>query len=107
MKKLILILSLFASTSQAQQRDTLTIQDMQYNLYRSHQEYRTGTVVSILGLLAILASVEAKNSEMPLPELGYIGAGMVTVGGIIQIDSHKWIGRAGKLLKKHNRKSRK
>lgn len=107
MKKLIIILTLFASTAQAQQRDTLTIQDMQYNLFRSHQEYRTGTVLSLIGLLAVTASIAAKDAEMPTKELTWIGGGMIAVGGIIQIDSHKWIGRAGKLLKKPKKSVRK
>jgi hypothetical protein len=98
MKKLILILSLFASTVQAQQ-ETISIQDMQYNLFRSHQEYRTGTVMIVGGLLAVAASVAAKDADLPSKEIGYFGAAFLTIGCVIHIDSHKWIGRAGKNIK--------
>lgn len=100
MKKLIIAL-LLSSSVQAQ--DTLTIQDMQYNLYRSHQEFRSGTIISLLGALAVLASIQAKNSDMAIPELTYAGAGMITVGTVLHIDSHKWIGRCGKNRNKKRR----
>ena len=106
MKKLILILSLFASTVQAQQ-DTITMQDMQYNLYVSHKQYREGTVVVIIGLLTMIASSQFKSTEMKMPELNYIGGGLIAVGGFIQIDSHKWLGRSCKLWKKSKQRARK
>lgn len=102
MKKLIIAL-LLSTSAQAQTPDTLTIQDMQYNLYRSHQEFRSGTIISLLGALAVLASIQAKNSDMAIPELTYAGAGMITVGTVLHLDSHKWIGRCGKNRNKKRR----
>lgn len=100
MKKLIIAL-LLSSSVQAQ--DTLTIQDMQYNLYRSHQEFKSGTILSLLGVLAVLTSIEAKRSDMAIPELGYIGGGLITIGTVLHIDSNKWIGRCGKNRNKKRR----
>lgn len=99
MKNLIILL-LLAGSVQAQTADTLTIQDMQYNLFRSHQEYRTGTVMIVGGLLAVAASVAAANADLPSKEIGYFGAAFLTVGCVIHIDSHKWIGRSGRKLLK-------
>ena len=93
MKKLIIAL-LLSSTVQAQ--DPLSIQDMQYNLYRSHQEFKSGTLLTLVGVLAIITSMEAKRADMAIPELGYIGGGLITIGTVLHIDSHKWIGRSGK-----------
>lgn len=102
MKKLIIAL-LLTSSAQAQTTDTLTIQDMQYNLYRSHQEFKSGTILSLLGVLAVLTSIEAKRSDMAIPELGYIGGGLITIGTVLHLDSHKWIGRCGKNRNKKRR----
>lgn len=73
---------------------------MQYNLFRSHQEYRTGTVMIVGGLLAVAASVAASDADLPSKEIGYFGAAFLTVGCVIHIDSHKWIGRSGRKLLK-------
>lgn len=93
MKKLIIALLLITASVHGQ--DSLKIQNMQYNLCRSHQQFKTGTIMSLIGLLAVVTMVQAKESDTNIPELGYIGGGLMTVGAIIQLDSHKFIGRAG------------
>ena len=98
--KNFIILLLLAGSVQAQTADTLTIQDMQYNLFRSHQEYRTGTVMIVGGLLAVAASVAASDADLPAKEIGYLGSAFLTVGCVIHIDSHKWIGRSGRKMLK-------
>ncbi len=65
---------------------------MQLNLHRAHREFRTGTIFYTVGLgLALLAG----SNENTSPGLVLLGSGFLITGGILHIDSHKHIGRAG------------
>lgn len=76
--------------------------NIQLNLNKAHKQFSTGTLMVLTGAIlttagAILtardndATSKAKNNNALL----YVGAAMTTTGVVIQIDSHKWIGRAG------------
>jgi hypothetical protein len=65
---------------------------MQLHLRRSQKEFRTGTIFYAVGLgLTILAA----GNEKPSPGLVLVATGCLITGGILHIDSHKHIGRAG------------
>jgi hypothetical protein len=109
--RVIIILALIAPTFlQAQDLDSLkakilaieqTQTHMQIELSAAHKEFRTGTIVMIAGVivssLELLKPSRGDSGEpRPKPILGYIGVGMITIGGAIQIHSHRHIGRAGR-----------
>jgi hypothetical protein len=78
-----------------------TQKHMRIELSSAHKEFRNGTILVIAGV--IVGSLELlhtsrgdSNAPRPKPMLAYIGAGMVTIGGAIQIHSHRHIGRAGR-----------
>jgi hypothetical protein len=65
---------------------------MQLNLHKAHREFRTGTIFYAIGIgLTVLLA----GQENPSPGLVLIGSGFLITGGILHIDSHKHIGRAG------------
>lgn len=87
-------------------------QEMQVALAKSHKKFSTGTLLLVGGMTTLVASgiIYAKQSTntdiaengklvKPTPVLLFIGGGLVTAGAIVQIDSHKWIGRAGRRSK--------
>lgn len=88
-----------------------TQEQIQVNLAKGHKEFSTGTFFLIGGVATtVLATVlynkgtRNQNSDeqgkiRPSPVLLCIGGGMITAGTVIQIDSYKWIGRAGRKRK--------
>ena len=70
-------------------------------LMKSHKEFRTGTNFVIAGL--IFAGVEylvqkdnsSINETNKHTSFGYFAAGCFLIGGILMIDSHRYIGKAG------------
>ncbi len=67
-------------------------QDIQLHLHRAHREFRTGTIFYAVGLgLTVLAA----GSDEPNSGLILLGTGFLAAGGVLHIDSHKHIGRAG------------
>ena len=67
---------------------------MQMHLHTAHREFRTGTIFYTVGLgLTVLAA----SNENTAPGLVLLGSGFLITGGILHIDSHKHIGRAGQI----------
>jgi len=116
MKKLLLLLLLIPAFSQAQ--DTTTVQIInalnkqaeainRISLYLDYCDgrYRTGTIMAMSGLgitgagllINSLGNGEGNsNSNAPIVVSG-MGGLLTVIGGILIIDSHKWIGRAGRV----------
>jgi hypothetical protein len=81
----------------------LAINNIHYNMVRSHKEFQVGTLFIItgaalttIGTLLIIDEPGDLPNNNKNPALLYAGAGMMTIGTVIQINSHKWIGRAGR-----------
>lgn len=84
---------------------------IQVNLTKAHSKFSTGTMLIVGGVVTTIAAVllydrglrngnsDEQGRVMPSPVIMGIGSAMVTVGTAIQIDSHKWIGRAGRRRK--------
>lgn len=70
-------------------------QEIQLHLARSHREFRTGTIFYGVGLGLLIAGAYRQAGNNNSIGLGLIGTGCVMVGGILHLDSHKHIGRAG------------
>lgn len=70
---------------------------MSESLTKSHREFRTGTGLIIAGIIVTAASLTLSESQTTglNTTMGMIGSVMMIAGGIIQIDSHKYIGQAG------------
>ena len=110
-------LTLSAQDSEVELKDRIlkleqSTNDIQISLEKSHKKFSTGTLLIIGGSATLLTSsiLYAKQSKedskwdngsllRPSPVMLFIGSGLVTAGTIIQIDSHKWIGRAGRRSK--------
>lgn len=71
-------------------------------MVKSHKQFRTGTLVMIGGLVAsavgvfVVSEHASDPANADKPALLAVGIGLTAVGGIIQIDSHKWIGGGGR-----------
>jgi hypothetical protein len=99
MKNLILILFMIPSLAFCQtdldslRKEVLTIkaeqQNIKLNLAKHSKEFGLGVVVMIAGAAVLAASSSQEKLLIP-------GAILVSIGTVIQFDSHKWIGRAGK-----------
>ena len=81
----------------------MAINAIHHNMVHSHKEFKAGTSLIIMGtILTIAGSLILQDRDGTVtkanknPTLIYLGTGVVTIGTIIQIDSHKWIGRAGR-----------
>lgn len=86
------------------------IENINSNMQLCHQEYRSGTSCIIIGLITTVVgsivfieqpTVKASNQIRPTTNvvplfIGCAGFVLTTVGGILQIDSHKYIGRGYK-----------
>jgi len=102
MKQFITVLFLIISSYGFSQRDTICmneIKEIKLNLNKCHKQYQTGTSLVVGGIL-ISTCMYAGNSNnlfsTPLKKgLFFASVGMAMIGYFIQIDSHKFIGRAG------------
>lgn len=81
----------------------IAINAMHYNMTKAHKQFRTGTymmiagtVATIIGTMVLSEQAIDGNNNRDQPTLLYVGAGLMTAGGVIQIDSHKWLGRGGR-----------
>lgn len=81
----------------------VAINAIHHNMMHSHKEFKAGTSLIILGTIMTIAGsliLQDKDGTVTRtnknPTLIYLGTGVVTIGTIIQIDSHKWIGRGGR-----------
>lgn len=118
MKKLLIILVLLPSLSFSQVQDSTTVKIInqlnvqaesinRMSLYLDYCDgrYRTGSIMAISGvgitgaglLINSLGNGEGNsNSNAPIIVSG-IGGLLTLIGGILIVDSHKWIGRAGRV----------
>jgi hypothetical protein len=108
MKKTLILLMLIPVLSFGQDLDSLkqrilSIENEQQNIklhLRAHSsQFSLGTALLVTGAgMLILDALTETEKENPNSKhtLAYVGAGVLTIGTIIQIDSHKWIGRAGR-----------
>jgi hypothetical protein len=69
---------------------------IEVNLIRSHNEFRLGTILQVLGAVAMIAGAEEMDTEDTSKVLFISGASVSGIGLALQIDSHKFIGRAGR-----------
>lgn len=112
MKTLLLIAVVFFSTStNAQSLDSTTtgkLNEITLHLDKCHRQHTTGVIFSMIGLVATGISLSAgtrgddgiknnKDNDNLVNIIGWGGGIMMLAGTIITIDSHKHIGRAGKV----------
>jgi hypothetical protein len=73
-------------------------ESIQFNLTKAHNRYRTGLMITITGIAMTWAGAAAGLSGADGNSAGLLTLGSIvsTVGSVILIDSHKFIGRAGK-----------
>lgn len=113
---LFLILSIImglVSECHAQSYDSLKLRilaletnqkSIQLNLTKAHNQFRTGVLITITGTLITLLGISTDESRMTdRDDSNNSPSGLVTLGGIVGsvgtiviIDSHRFIGRAGK-----------
>jgi len=118
MKKLLLLLLLIPALSFSQVQDSTTVKIInqlnaqaeainRMSLYLDYCDgrYRTGTTMAMSGvgitgaglLINSLGNGEGNsNSNAPIIVSG-LGGLLTLIGGILIVDSHKWIGRAGRV----------
>jgi len=118
MKKLLIILVLLPALSFSQVQDSINskivtalqeqaraINRMSTYLDYCDSEYRTGTILTMSGIAAGSAGLlfeglgngqGNENSNAPVIVAG-IGGLLTLIGTIVIVDSHKWIGRAGRV----------
>lgn len=106
MKKLITILVISASFSCFSQTADAKIDSMKVNFTNFHEQYMSGVTLTVVGsaVAGIGVFVGARNynsiraneqSKIDAIALMSIGSGIAIIGYIIQVDSHKFIARAG------------
>jgi hypothetical protein len=87
---------------------------IQKNLTKSHKQHQLGTriliggaAISALGLVIYNDSKEDAfgEPEKKDPTIMVIGSLISGIGAVIQIDSHKWIGKAGKRKRNKNKRN--
>jgi len=85
--------------------------DIQYNLYKSHVRFRSGTITILSGIsVNIIGTALVYNNLLPTKQLMpmlIFGTTLSTIGTVMVIDSHKFIGRASLSGIKIDIKSRK
>lgn len=69
-----------------------------FTLQKAHEQYSSGTLLLGLGLGAsvigtVLYSLKSEDPGPVAPGLMIAGGATSLIGGIIQIDSHKWFAR--------------
>ena len=64
-------------------------------LENCHKEYNTGTTFIVGGILFTGFGIAISEGEKVPDAFWIIGTALTTVGVIFQIDSHKWIKKAG------------
>jgi len=76
------------------------INTMHSNLIKSHEEFKAGTIILIGGIVISVVGTQVKQAQSGQP-LVIFGGIVATVGGIIQIDSHKFIGKGARRKTPH------
>jgi len=97
MKQFLILLCLCLSLSTQAQvtmpTDTERIARIEDSMTAFHKEYNTGTWVAVCGvaLVALHYITVAQDNGLEQPILGYAGGLMLCTGGVIMIDSHKYL----------------
>lgn len=105
----IILLMAVSSVGYSQNYDSLKrvileVQQSQYQtdfyLQKAHEQYSSGTLILGIGVataaIGTVLHISSTENNNPAKGLMIAGGATTVVGGIIQIDSHKWIGRAGR-----------
>lgn len=98
---MILMLSVTVSSTKAQLADTTLIRridNIELSLQRSHSQFSTGTVFFVAGLMIAGVALAADDADIA-QKMSILGSGMMVIGGVIHIDSHKYLGRIRKSKK--------
>lgn len=78
----------------AEQEKIIKLQDqvdyMRGQLTISHNIFVAGVVIDVLGTLALFGGLSLNESYIT-----YAGAGALTIGNVLMLSSHHWIGKAG------------
>ena len=89
MKKILLILFCLPMLGFGQDDDMINLQnevnEINYRMDKHSKQYFSGVKVSLIGLGATLVGVAAVVNP-----LTYVGGGIILVGNIMIINSHKW-----------------
>jgi hypothetical protein len=100
MKPLLILLCCISLHSTAQQVDSTAIKIEQLRasmifvreqLNESHHQFKSGLMVGVLGFAASCSAIPLNS-----PEVLIFGGVLQLMGGLIMLDSHKYIGRAGR-----------
>jgi UDP-N-acetylmuramyl pentapeptide phosphotransferase/UDP-N-acetylglucosamine-1-phosphate transferase len=75
----------------------IAINNIHKNMVSSHNEFRAGTIFIVAGIL-ISSFVFVQKDTSSYSTYLYIGAGLTAIGGVLQIDSHKYFWRGGRRL---------
>lgn len=96
MKLLItLLLTLTMFSASAQWADTTSdarIEHINLQLDKAHKQYRTGTVLVVTGII-LNGFALLMDPDQPSGFVTGLGSLFLLGGGIVHIDSHKYIGR--------------
>lgn len=72
-------------------------------LWRSHEKFRLGAIIAGTGLalagfeaITYESDVDGDNIDVRTPIFAYIGGGLMLLGSVIMVDSHRHIGLAGR-----------
>ena len=98
MKKLLLLLFIVALSLSvnAQPPTEATVYKIELNLDKMHRQYRTGTVFTTIGLALAVAGIASVAQDNDQPGLLYTGGMLITIGGVIHMDSHKFLSKKRK-----------
>jgi hypothetical protein len=78
--------------------DEKIILEMSNNIAYCHSEFRTGTIISAIGMLGAIgtAVILKSDSYQNARNIGFIASSVLIFSGcIVMIDSHKFLGDAG------------
>lgn len=92
---LTLILTLTLFSANAQWADTTAherIDHINLQLHKAHKQYRTGTALIVTGVV-LNGFALLMNSDQPSGFVTGLGSLFVLAGGVVHIDSHKYLGR--------------
>lgn len=102
-KTIIAVAMLFSLQGKAQMADTIAIQQMNQridrinlNLERAHRQYQTGTILMSIGAAINFVSLIGGVDQGGAGFMRGVGTLAMVTGGVIHIDSHKYIGRTRK-----------
>jgi hypothetical protein len=87
------------------------INTIHFNMVKSQSEFRTGTFLLVAGTALSIAGALIKTDKDSYGvtknngAFFFIGTGIATIGTIVQIDSHKWIGRGQKRFESNSQRN--